>query len=190
MAFQDPKQPEIEASGQDLYENEPTLPDWRVFHFSDFHSPDDNLVDQHLLLASGFLSPEDRSDLDSLIEPSPGPSDDLGDELHDHQAAEFSDDLGDELRDHQAAEFSDDLGDELHGQSATGPFDQAMTSSCPDCFHLEETSEDWIHTLMGMICQMMFVSGETSEASVETTTIIEEIVHTQVTEIVGLEFSL
>jgi hypothetical protein len=45
---------------------------------------------------------------------------------------------------------------------------------------------EWKSVLMGMIRQMMFVSGETSEASVETTTIIEEIVHTQVTEIVSL----
>lgn len=35
-----------------------------------------------------------------------------------------------------------------------------------------------------IIAQMMFVSGETAEASQETTTIIEEIVHTQVVEMV------
>lgn len=34
------------------------------------------------------------------------------------------------------------------------------------------------------IAQMMFVSGETAEPSQETTTIIEEIVHTQVVEMV------
>ena len=50
----------------------------------------------------------------------------------------------------------------------------------------EEALENWSWGLTNTICQMMFVSGETSEASVETTTIIEEIVHTQVTEIVSL----
>jgi hypothetical protein len=51
--------------------------------------------------------------------------------------------------------------------------------------HNEQTLKEWNFMLMDWIRQMMFVSGETSEASVETTTIIEEIVHTQVTEIVS-----
>lgn len=41
--------------------------------------------------------------------------------------------------------------------------------------------------LTGTIHQMMFVSGETAEASIETTGIIEEIVHEQVVEIVSNE---
>lgn len=84
----------------------------------------------------------------------------------------------------------DDIGDKLLGQPATEPFDQGVTSSSSDSVHVEDTLENWALTLMGMIRQMMFVSGETSEASVETTTIIEEIVHTQVTEIVSLAASL
>lgn len=37
----------------------------------------------------------------------------------------------------------------------------------------------------GIAFQMMFVSGETAEPSIETTTLIEEIVRQQVIEIVG-----
>lgn len=38
--------------------------------------------------------------------------------------------------------------------------------------------------LIGLIRKMMFVSGETAEPSAETTSMIEEIVHTQVVEMV------
>lgn len=72
----------------------------------------------------------------------------------------------------------------------TESFNQALNGSPSFSAHLEEILEDWIQMLIDMIRQMMFVSGETSEASAETTTIIEEIVHTQVTEIVSLTPSL
>lgn len=50
---------------------------------------------------------------------------------------------------------------------------------------LEPSTEEDTHLLTHVtISQMMFVSGETAEASPETTTIIEEIVHTQVIEMV------
>ena len=39
--------------------------------------------------------------------------------------------------------------------------------------------------LTDLIYKMMFVSGETAEASAETTSMIEEIVHTQVVEMVS-----
>ena len=42
----------------------------------------------------------------------------------------------------------------------------------------------------GLAFQMMFVSGETAEPSIETTTLIEEIVRQQVIEIVGTPFSI
>ncbi len=38
---------------------------------------------------------------------------------------------------------------------------------------------------MSVFAQMMFVSGETAEASIETTYLIEEIVREQVIEMVG-----
>lgn len=82
----------------------------------------------------------------------------------------------------------DDLDDGLIPRSATEPLDPIVTGSVSNSEHVEEeeeTVEDWNSKLTVMIRQMMFVSGETSEASVETTTIIEEIVHTQVTEIVS-----
>ena len=40
--------------------------------------------------------------------------------------------------------------------------------------------------LTGRIAKMMFVAGETGEPSTETTSLIEQIVHEQVHEIVGL----
>ena len=48
-----------------------------------------------------------------------------------------------------------------------------------------EPMEDWGIRLIKALHQMMFVSGETAEASAETTAMIEEIVHTQVIEMVG-----
>ena len=104
----------------------------------------------------------------------------------------------------------EDLEDGLTSRSATEPLDQIVTESVSNSEHEEEeeeeeeekekekeekeeegeeTLEDWNSKLTNMIHQMMFVSGETSEASVETTTIIEEIVHTQVTEIVSFTMS-
>jgi hypothetical protein len=47
-----------------------------------------------------------------------------------------------------------------------------------------ETMEDFRIRLTDAIQQMMFVSGETAEPSVETTTLIEEIVRQQVIEMV------
>lgn len=52
-----------------------------------------------------------------------------------------------------------------------------------------EPMEDWRYRLIKALRQMMFVSGETAEASAETTAMIEEIVHTQVIEMVGLILS-
>ena len=50
----------------------------------------------------------------------------------------------------------------------------------------EETLAEWrAGVLIDIIRQMMFVSGETAEASVETTGMIEEIVHAQVVEMVS-----
>lgn len=42
--------------------------------------------------------------------------------------------------------------------------------------------------LMDVIQKMMFVSGETADPSVETTSMIEEIVHMQVVEMVSTGF--
>lgn len=47
-----------------------------------------------------------------------------------------------------------------------------------------ETWEDWKHRLTEILQQMMFVSGETAEPSVDTTGMIEEIVRQQVIEMV------
>ena len=48
-----------------------------------------------------------------------------------------------------------------------------------------ETPEEWKERLANFFRQMMFVSGETAEASAETTTLIEEIVRQQVIEMVS-----
>ena len=44
---------------------------------------------------------------------------------------------------------------------------------------------EWRWLMHRMIIQMMFVSGEEAEPSVQTTTIIEEIVREQVVELVS-----
>lgn len=50
----------------------------------------------------------------------------------------------------------------------------------------DTTLDEWVpNVLTHAIRQMMFVSGETAEASVETTVMIEEIVHAQVVEMVS-----
>ncbi len=54
---------------------------------------------------------------------------------------------------------------------------------------LEMTAEEYKEDRANVIAQMMFVSGETAEPSSETTTIIEEIVHTQVVEMVRMSIS-
>lgn len=124
-----------------------------------------------------------------LGQPVTEPFDGLGHELPGQPNAESFDDLGDEPLGQPLSELFGDLADELLVQLTTDPSIQAMTGFSSYSIHLEETAEDWVRTLISMISQMMFVSGETSEASVETTTIIEEIVHTQVTEIVSFTFS-
>lgn len=48
-----------------------------------------------------------------------------------------------------------------------------------------ETEKEFKDKLANLLRQMMFVSGETAEPSVETTTLIEEIVRQQVVEIVS-----
>lgn len=51
----------------------------------------------------------------------------------------------------------------------------------------DTTLDEWVpNVLTHAIRQMMFVSGETADASVETTVMIEEIVHAQVVEMVSL----
>lgn len=49
----------------------------------------------------------------------------------------------------------------------------------------DQTWEEWKETLIFMIEQMMFVSGEAGDPNAETTWMIEEIVRQQVVEIVG-----
>lgn len=53
-----------------------------------------------------------------------------------------------------------------------------------------ETMSEFRTRFAHILCQMMFVSGETAEPSVETTTLIEEIVRQQVIEMVCLQFYL
>lgn len=56
-----------------------------------------------------------------------------------------------------------------------------------ELYDIEEHDEkaEWRMLMHGMITQMMFVSGEEAEPSVQTTTIIEEIVREQVVELVS-----
>lgn len=48
-----------------------------------------------------------------------------------------------------------------------------------------ETTSEFKQRLIGILQQMMYVSGETAEPSAETTYLIEEIVREQVVEMVG-----
>ena len=59
-----------------------------------------------------------------------------------------------------------------------------------DALIKHDQKEEWQDLMTDMITQMMFVSGETGEPSIETTTIIEEIVREQVVEMVGPRFNL
>jgi hypothetical protein len=63
------------------------------------------------------------------------------------------------------------------GAHGLSPFTSVQTD--PDDF---ETPEEFKERLINLIGQMMFVSGETAEASAETTGMIEEIVRAQVIE--------
>ena len=63
------------------------------------------------------------------------------------------------------------------GAHGLSPLTSVQTD--PDDF---ETYEEFKERLMNLIRQMMFVSGETAEASAETTGMIEEIVRAQVIE--------
>ncbi len=59
-----------------------------------------------------------------------------------------------------------------------------------DCYRNERIEGYKRIVLIPMIEQMMFVAGETGEPSSETTTLIEQIVHEQVYEMVGYLFDL
>ena len=52
-------------------------------------------------------------------------------------------------------------------------------------FEKHDDKAEWRLLMDDMITQMMFVSGEEAEPSVQTTTIIEEIVREQVVELVS-----
>lgn len=67
----------------------------------------------------------------------------------------------------------DMMSDKIEESHLDEPHDDAM-----------ETDATFSATLTNLLRQMMFVSGETAEPSVETTTLIEEIVRQQVVEIV------
>ncbi|KAI4159850.1 MAG: hypothetical protein LQ342_006268 [Letrouitia transgressa] len=59
-----------------------------------------------------------------------------------------------------------------------------------DTCDLEMTMEDYKNDLHHVISQMMFVSGETADPSVEATSLIEKIVHAQVVEMLKQGTSL
>ncbi|KAL8795672.1 MAG: hypothetical protein Q9195_001910 [Heterodermia aff. obscurata] len=63
--------------------------------------------------------------------------------------------------------------------------EEVSSNEDPQSYDLEEHDEKatWKLLMHGMISQMMFVSGEEAEPSVQTTTIIEEIVREQVVEL-------
>lgn len=64
------------------------------------------------------------------------------------------------------------------------PFRHVYDETNPEA-PFEQTMEQFRSDLREQIAQMMYVSGETGEPSVETTGIIEEVVRQQVVEIVG-----
>lgn len=70
----------------------------------------------------------------------------------------------------------------------TGNPEPSLTQE-PDLFHiddeLDESVEDFKGRLTNILGQMMYVSGETAEPSVETTSIIEDVVRQQVIELVS-----
>lgn len=140
------------------------------------HGPLGPVVDcnfTYLDIALGFIPEQYRFSLEDIhtprLSPEPEPLD------------EFRPGRRDELESQSLSQLVPWARDEVECEML-GP----VIESSSDSEDVKESEEDWKSALMGMIRQMMFVSGETSEASVETTTIIEEVVHTQVTEIVSL----
>ena len=82
----------------------------------------------------------------------------------------------------------------LFPNSATSPDHSNWGNATEPAFpaeaveHTEETLDELKSgALTDAIHQMMFVSGETAEPSIETTGMIEEIVHEQVVEMVSNE---
>lgn len=76
----------------------------------------------------------------------------------------------------------------------TRPYDQNLENAIEPVLPVEEaedfgeTLKEWRSgTLTDAILQMMFVSGETADPSIETTGMIEEIVRDQVVEMVSDE---
>ena len=82
-----------------------------------------------------------------------------------------------------AALATDGRNQEL-GSGVSGASASALTKTNPEDFDFE-TPEEFRERLTCVLEQMMFVSGETAEASPETTGMIEEIVRAQVIEMVS-----
>jgi transcription initiation protein SPT3 len=63
-----------------------------------------------------------------------------------------------------------------------------LAKNCPLSYDAEQKRQRIIfrHMLISTMRQMMYVSGETAEPPVETTSIIEDIVRQQVIELVSL----
>lgn len=97
-------------------------------------------------------------------------------------------------------EAEDEVNDgevEDSGMTSSGSFGALSTNNGDDREHQEGTQAIEDHetevmfrwTLTNMVRQMMFVSGETAEPSIETTTLIEDITRQQVIEIVSVALS-
>lgn len=93
---------------------------------------------------------------------------------------------GQEFPDEESKQTSSELsghGDVIEAND-TELSPEADLSEDPD--EDSETLEEWKGRVANFFRQMMFVSGETAEPSVETTTLIEEIVRQQVIEMVSI----
>jgi hypothetical protein len=92
---------------------------------------------------------------------------------------------------HKNFEMSD--GNEDQGTD-NGPVFTTLSSSPDEEEENQEadaySSHDDKSTITNMIFQMMFVSGETAEPSIDTTTLIEDITRQQVLEIVSFSYPM
>ena len=200
------------AASSNLFENEP-LWVWKFGHLV-FHNDQDESPGFQESLESRFFNDNDSRDVDyeadsesiwgmksSPSTPPPRPTPLVEDSNSMGSGSSFStvvsvlpnriERLSIEIKD----EANDGAVENISDETSSGSFvstSVAVTEDQEDTEAIEdyETGLMFKWALTDLIRQMMFVSGETAEPSIESTTLIEDITRQQVIEIVRLPFLL
>lgn len=200
------------AASSNLFENEP-LWVWKFGHLV-FHNDQDESPGFQESLESRFFNDNDSRDVDyeadsesiwgmksSPSTPPPRPTPLVEDSNSMGSGSSFStvvsvlpnriERLSIEIED----EANDGAVENISDETSSGSFvstSVAVTEDQEDTEAIEdyETGLMFKWALTDLIRQMMFVSGETAEPSIESTTLIEDITRQQVIEIVRLPFLL